>query len=228
MIWNFRNSNITIIHQTHLFIYHSYFISIYMLWLEWEPWTKTESPYSTIKCLPVLEPVVAVSALILAYTKGNGNLCRSLVKAGACVGAMNKDGVTIFNYQVASNSKTLLKRYHVFYYIILLSDGSIPIVGNRIRIKSQCQCCILADKWQLYQTLLLCVDCRCDPFYTCNIKFWDRYIFPHVSCVVGAIPIYLPRSAYITYKYLIDSYLQLDNNIYFVTFHFTSATFSLI
>uniref|UniRef100_A0A1B6G1J7 FYVE-type domain-containing protein n=2 Tax=Cuerna arida TaxID=1464854 RepID=A0A1B6G1J7_9HEMI len=50
------------------------------------------------------------TALILAYTKGNGNLCRCLVKAGACVGAMNKDGITIFNYQVASNSKTLLKR----------------------------------------------------------------------------------------------------------------------
>ncbi|XP_054279848.1 rabankyrin-5-like [Macrosteles quadrilineatus] len=50
------------------------------------------------------------TALILAYTKGNGNLCRTLVKAGACVGAMNKDGITIFNYQVASNSKTLLKR----------------------------------------------------------------------------------------------------------------------
>lgn len=43
---------------------------------------------------------------MLAYMKGNGNLCRALVKAGACVGAMNKDGITIFNYQVAT--KTLL------------------------------------------------------------------------------------------------------------------------
>lgn len=46
------------------------------------------------------------TALMLAYMKGNGNLCRALVKAGACVGAMNKDGITIFNYQVAT--KTLL------------------------------------------------------------------------------------------------------------------------
>jgi len=42
--------------------------------------------------------------------KGNGNLCRTLVKAGACLGAMNKDGVTIFNYQVAT--KQLLSRYN--------------------------------------------------------------------------------------------------------------------
>lgn len=48
------------------------------------------------------------TALLLAYMKGNGNLCRTLVKAGACVGAMNKDGITIFNYQVAT--KQLLRR----------------------------------------------------------------------------------------------------------------------
>ncbi|XP_067015008.2 rabankyrin-5 [Anabrus simplex] len=46
--------------------------------------------------------------LLMAYMKGNGNLCRTLVKAGACLGAMNKDGVTIFNYQVAT--KQLLYR----------------------------------------------------------------------------------------------------------------------
>lgn len=40
---------------------------------------------------------------------GNGNLCRTLVKAGASVGAMNKYGITIFNYQVAT--KQLLHRY---------------------------------------------------------------------------------------------------------------------
>lgn len=42
-------------------------------------------------------------ALLLAYMKGNGNLCRTLVKAGACVGAMNYDGITIFNCQMATN-----------------------------------------------------------------------------------------------------------------------------
>jgi len=43
------------------------------------------------------------TALLLAYMKGNGNLCRTLVKAGACVGAMNNDGITIFNCQMATN-----------------------------------------------------------------------------------------------------------------------------
>ncbi|XP_058788653.1 rabankyrin-5 [Phymastichus coffea] len=46
--------------------------------------------------------------LLIAYMKGNGNLCRSLVKFGACLGSMNKDGITIFNYQVAT--KQLLYR----------------------------------------------------------------------------------------------------------------------
>lgn len=46
--------------------------------------------------------------LLIAYMKGNGNLCRTLVKNGACLGHMNKDGITIFNYQVAT--KQLLYR----------------------------------------------------------------------------------------------------------------------
>ncbi|XP_063992491.1 rabankyrin-5 isoform X1 [Diachasmimorpha longicaudata] len=46
--------------------------------------------------------------LLIAYMNGNGNLCRTLVKAGACLGSMNKDAVTIFNYQVAT--KQLLFR----------------------------------------------------------------------------------------------------------------------
>ncbi|XP_012273711.1 rabankyrin-5 [Orussus abietinus] len=46
--------------------------------------------------------------LLIAYMKGNGNLCRTLVKYGACLGSMNKDGITIFNYQVAT--KQLLYR----------------------------------------------------------------------------------------------------------------------
>ncbi|XP_050520840.1 rabankyrin-5 isoform X2 [Daktulosphaira vitifoliae] len=42
------------------------------------------------------------TALLLAYVKGNGNLCRTLVKAGACIGAMNNEGITIFNCQMAT------------------------------------------------------------------------------------------------------------------------------
>lgn len=44
-----------------------------------------------------------LTALLLAYMKGNGNLCRTLVKAGACVGAMNNEGITIFNCQMATS-----------------------------------------------------------------------------------------------------------------------------
>ncbi|CAH1132015.1 unnamed protein product [Ceutorhynchus assimilis] len=48
------------------------------------------------------------SPLLLAYMKGNGNLCRVLVKANACLATENADRITIFNYQVPS--KQLLTR----------------------------------------------------------------------------------------------------------------------
>ncbi|XP_069953382.1 rabankyrin-5, partial [Cherax quadricarinatus] len=48
------------------------------------------------------------SALLLAYMRGAGQLCRVFVRAGACLGSTNKHGVNIFNYQVPT--KTLLFR----------------------------------------------------------------------------------------------------------------------
>lgn len=49
-----------------------------------------------------------VAALLLAYTKGKANLCRTLVKSACCVGTMNKEGITIFNYQTPT--KQLLSK----------------------------------------------------------------------------------------------------------------------
>lgn len=46
--------------------------------------------------------------LLLAYKNGNANLCRALIRYGACLGSTNKSGVNIFNAQVAS--KNLLYR----------------------------------------------------------------------------------------------------------------------
>ncbi|XP_076367426.1 rabankyrin-5 isoform X2 [Tachypleus tridentatus] len=46
--------------------------------------------------------------LLLAYMNGNGNLSRAIVRAGACLGTCNKQGVNIFNFQVAT--KQLLFR----------------------------------------------------------------------------------------------------------------------
>lgn len=48
------------------------------------------------------------SPLLLAYINGNWNLCRALVQAGACLGQCNRQGINIFNSQVAS--KNLLYR----------------------------------------------------------------------------------------------------------------------
>lgn len=41
--------------------------------------------------------------LLLAYMNGNWSLCRALVNAGSCLGQCNRQGVNIFNSQVASN-----------------------------------------------------------------------------------------------------------------------------
>lgn len=40
--------------------------------------------------------------LLLAYMNGQGALCRVLVRAGACLAAENKEGISIFNYQVCT------------------------------------------------------------------------------------------------------------------------------
>ncbi|VVC93132.1 unnamed protein product [Leptidea sinapis] len=42
------------------------------------------------------------SPLLLAYMNGQAAMCRVLVRAGACLALENKDGVSIFNYQVAT------------------------------------------------------------------------------------------------------------------------------
>jgi hypothetical protein len=42
------------------------------------------------------------TCLLLAYQNGNGNLCRSLVKYGSALGAYNDEGLSIFNYPVAT------------------------------------------------------------------------------------------------------------------------------
>ncbi|XP_060806538.1 rabankyrin-5 isoform X1 [Amyelois transitella] len=40
--------------------------------------------------------------LLLAYMNGQGAMCRALVRAGACLAQENKEGISIFNYQVAT------------------------------------------------------------------------------------------------------------------------------
>ena len=46
--------------------------------------------------------ITCISVLLLAYQNGNGNLCRAIVRAGACMGVLNKDGMSIFNMPVAT------------------------------------------------------------------------------------------------------------------------------
>ena len=58
-----------------------------------------------------------VIALLLAYMKGNVTLCKALVRAGSCLAATNKNGVSIFNYQLAT--KQLLVRQVVTYLFAL-------------------------------------------------------------------------------------------------------------
>lgn len=60
-----------------------------------------------IECMPKY-PINATdmdgnSPLILAFTRGQAPLCRVLVKQGACLGKENRDGVSIFNYKLATD-----------------------------------------------------------------------------------------------------------------------------
>ena len=62
-------------------------------------------------------------ALLLAYMNGNGNLCRALVRAHACMGTCNRQGINIFNTQVATTQllrRLLGRNKFTIYYINLL------------------------------------------------------------------------------------------------------------
>lgn len=53
---------------------------------------------------PINQPdLLGNTPLLLSYMRGETQLCRTLVKSGACLGAENKDGVSIFNYKLATN-----------------------------------------------------------------------------------------------------------------------------
>ncbi|EDV98551.1 GH22346 [Drosophila grimshawi] len=41
--------------------------------------------------------------LLLSYMRGQAPLCKVLVKVGACLGAQNRDGISIFNYKLATD-----------------------------------------------------------------------------------------------------------------------------
>ncbi|KAM7311320.1 rabankyrin-5 [Ixodes scapularis] len=94
-----------------------------------------------LECMPqypINKPdVEGNSPLLLAYMNGNGNLCRSLVRAGSCLGSCNQAGVNIFNYQVAT--KQLLVRLLDFLpKEPPWTDGDICLeCGNKFGIKTR-------------------------------------------------------------------------------------------
>ena len=60
-----------------------------------------------IECMPKYpinhQDLQGNTPLLLAYMRGETQLCRVLVKSRACLGAENKDGISIFNYKLATN-----------------------------------------------------------------------------------------------------------------------------
>ena len=46
--------------------------------------------------------IVLFVALLLAYVKGNSNLCKAVVRAGARLGCLNREGLSMFNAPVAT------------------------------------------------------------------------------------------------------------------------------
>jgi hypothetical protein len=63
-------------------------------------------------------PTFLCTVLLLAYFNGNGSLCRAVVKAGAQLGTVNRDGLSIFNAPVATKQlliKLLGKLWRLAY-----------------------------------------------------------------------------------------------------------------
>jgi len=62
------------------------------------------SSLSAFCCKDELSHVAGMSVvvLLLAYFNGNASLCRAVVKVGARLGVVNRDGLSIFNAPVAT------------------------------------------------------------------------------------------------------------------------------
>jgi hypothetical protein len=73
--------------------------------------------------LPVLYDckleILLFTVLLLAYFNGNGALCRAVVRAGAALGTLNKEGFSIFNTPVATK-QLLFKLLGAFNYYLCL------------------------------------------------------------------------------------------------------------
>ncbi|XP_046578318.1 rabankyrin-5-like [Haliotis rubra] len=77
------------------------------------------------------------TALLLAYCNGNGNLCRALVRAGACFGIINKQGLSIFNAPVATK-QLLFKLLDMLSKEPPWSEGEICLeCGVKFSIKTR-------------------------------------------------------------------------------------------
>ena len=46
--------------------------------------------------------IISITVLLLAYFNGNGALCRAVVRMGAMLGTVNREGLSIFNAPVAT------------------------------------------------------------------------------------------------------------------------------
>lgn len=80
----------------------------------------------------IVDVFFPLAVLLLAYMKGNANLCRAIVRAGARLGVNNNQGINIFNYQVATKQllfRLLGKRYRfsvskTFTVLVVISNYS--------------------------------------------------------------------------------------------------------
>lgn len=64
--------------------------------------------------------------------KGNANLCRAIVRAGARLGVTNNQGINIFNYQVATKQLLfrLLGNFARIVVVILVVVGGVRSSGS--------------------------------------------------------------------------------------------------
>lgn len=70
-----------------------------------------------------------IAVLLLAYMKGNANLCRAIVRSGARLGINNNQGINIFNYQVATK-QLLFRLLGDFSHFIIYQAFSIYLNDN--------------------------------------------------------------------------------------------------
>ena len=106
LLFYFKYSNIlTCPNSSHVAIKYHVSVVYIKYSFQWHIIYAQNTIKLNISCInPLISVLIFIyfTALLLAYVKGHTNLCKAIVRSGARLGALNREGLSIFNAPVAT------------------------------------------------------------------------------------------------------------------------------